>query len=341
MNMKKIIAVLFSLAALSFAANVQILEPSGADFADDAPTTVKSLLRAAVSLSGNTPVEDSAEIQLRTSIMTMGGYYLVVCDQVKAGAIVNSNKQKAAGLNDLDVAIEKATVGALSDQTSASNADLVDGAPADSAAAAKKEPLPVNTSVVTVEYEEKPADPKDFNERKPTRNYKGYGLGASFWYNYKHSYQDTQKNEDGDEEEVTVKEGGDVDVAYAFRFAYIWETVWAGAILFQSHTNFGFGDYFQMHEAATFGGRYYFGSNGVAPFIGGGIGLGFQIDTHYEHLSEIVGYGFVAEADLGLVIFRTSSVQLETGFHYDILWDTFKSFDRHFGALTFYIGINL
>jgi len=151
MNMKKIIAVLFSLAALSFAANVQILEPSGADFADDAPTTVKSLLRAAVSLSGNTPVEDSAEIQLRTSIMTMGGYYLVVCDQVKAGANVNSNKQKAAGLNDLDVAIEKATVGALSDQTSASNADLVDGAPADSAAAAKKEPLPVNTSVVTVE----------------------------------------------------------------------------------------------------------------------------------------------------------------------------------------------
>ena len=341
MNMKKIIAVLFSLAALSFAANVQILEPSGADFADDAPTTVKSLLRAAVSLSGNTPVEDSSEIQLRTSIMTMGGYYLVVCDQVKAGAIVNSNKQKAAGLNDLDVAIEKATVGALSDQTSASNADLVDGAPADTAAAAKKEPLPVNTSVVTVEYEEKPADPKDFNERKPTRNYKGYGLGASFWYNYKHSYQDIQKNEDGDEEEVTVKEGGDVDVAYAFRFAYIWETVWAGAILFQSHTNFGFGDYFQMHEAATFGGRYYFGSNGVAPFIGGGIGLGFQIDTHYEHLSEIVGYGFVAEADLGLVIFRTSSVQLETGFHYDILWDTFKSFDRHFGALTFYIGINL
>ena len=54
-----------------------------------------------------------------------------------------------------------------------------------------------------------------------------------------------------------------------------------------------------------------------------------------------MGYGLVAEVDMGLVLFRTSSVQLETGFHYDLLWDTFKSFDRHFGALTFYIGINL
>lgn len=337
MNMKKFIVALFSLAVTSFAANVQILEPTGADFSDDAPTIVKSLLRAAVSKAGNTPVEDSSEVQLRTSIMTMGGYYLVVCDQVKAGAVVNSNKQKAAGLDDLDVAIEKATVGALSDQTSASNADLVDGAPAESTAEAKKEPLPVNTSVITVEVEEKPAEPKNFNERKPTRNYKGYGLGASFWYNYSHSYMD--KNDDGDD--VRVKEGGDVDVAYAFRFAYIWETAWSGAILFQSHTNVGFGDYFQLHEAASFGGRYYFGSTGVAPFVGGGIGLGFQIDTHYEHLSEIVGYGLVAEVDMGLVLFRTSSVQLETGFHYDLLWDTFKSFDRHFGALTFYIGINL
>ena len=51
-------------AVVSFAANVQILEPMGADFSDDAPTVVKSLLRAAVSKSGNTPVEDSSEVQL-------------------------------------------------------------------------------------------------------------------------------------------------------------------------------------------------------------------------------------------------------------------------------------
>lgn len=327
--MKKFIATLFSLAAFTFAANVQILEPTGADFAPDGPTIVKSLLRAAVSKSGNTPVEDSAEIQLRTSIMTMGGYTLVVCDQVKSGAVVNSNKQKSAGIDDLDVAIEKAAVGALSEQAPASNADLVDGAPAE---AAKSEPLPVNTSVITIESEEKPAESQNFTEKRPTRNYKGYGLGVAFWYNYEHSYLD---------DDETVKEGGDVDIAYAFRFAYVWETTWSGAVFFQSNTNFGVGDYFQLRETAIIGARYYFTEGEIAPFVGGGLGLGAQLDTHYEYFSEKFGFGIAAGLDLGLVMFKTSSVQLETGFHYDILWDGFESLSRNFGALTFYIGLNI
>lgn len=327
--MKKFIATLFSLAAFTFAANVQILEPTGADFAPDGPTIVKSLLRAAVSKSGNTPVEDSAEIQLRTSIMTMGGYTLVVCDQVKSGAVVNSNKQKSAGIDDLDVAIEKAAVGALSEQAPASNADLVDGAPAE---AAKSEPLPVNTSVITIESEEKPAESQNFTEKRPTRNYKGYGLGVAFWYNYEHSYLD---------DDETVKEGGDVDIAYAFRFAYVWETTWSGAVFFQSNTNFGVGDYFQLRETAIIGARYYFTEGEIAPFVGGGLGLGAQLDTHYEDFSEKFGFGIAAGLDLGLVMFKTSSVQLETGFHYDILWDGFESLSRNFGSLTFYIGLNI
>lgn len=327
--MKKFIATLFSLAAFTFAANVQILEPTGADFAPDGPTIVKSLLRAAVSKSGNTPVEDSAEIQLRTSIMTMGGYTLVVCDQVKSGAVVNSHKQKSAGIDDLDVAIEKAAVGALSEQAPASNADLVDGAPAE---AAKSEPLPVNTSVITIESEEKPAESQNFTEKRPTRNYKGYGLGVAFWYNYEHSYLD---------DDETVKEGGDVDIAYAFRFAYVWETSWSGAVFFQSNTNFGVGGYFQLRETAIIGARYYFTEGEIAPFVGGGLGLGAQLDTHYEYFSEKFGFGIATGLDLGLVLFKSSSVQLETGFHYDILWDGFESLSRNFGSLTFYIGLNI
>ena len=40
--MKKIITALFSLAAISFAADVQVLPPTGADFATDAPDMVQS-----------------------------------------------------------------------------------------------------------------------------------------------------------------------------------------------------------------------------------------------------------------------------------------------------------
>ena len=332
--MKNFIVALFSLAAFSFAANVQILEPVGADFSPDAPKMVQSLVRAAVSQSGNTPVEEGGEVTLGTSVMIMGSSFIVVCEQVKDGAVVATGKQKAANLDQLDVAIENAVKEAF-------GLPVPQQAAAQGEAPKAQEPLPVNTSVITIEAEEKPAEPQNFTERKPTRNYKGYGLGVAFWYNYEHSYLDTEKGEDGEEKEVTVDEGGDVDIAYAFRYAYIWETTWSGAILFQSHTNVGFGGYFQLHETATFGGRYYFGGGSVAPFVGGGIGLGVQIDSHYEHLSEIVGYGLAAGLDMGLVMFRTSSAQLETGFHYDILWDTFKSFGRHFGALTFYIGLNL
>ena len=334
MNMKKFIAVLFSLAALSLAANVQVLPPVGADFSPDAPQTVQSLVRAAVSQSGNTPVEEDAEIKLGTSVMIMGSSFIVVCEQSKNGTVVATGKQKASNLDQLDVAIENAVKEAF-------GLPVPQQAAAQGEAPKANEPLPVNTSVITIEAEEKPAEPQNFTERKPTRNYKGYGLGVAFWYNYEHSYLDTEENDDGEEEEVTVKEGGDVDIAYAFRYAYIWETTWSGAIFFQSNTNVGFGDYFQLHETAMFGGRYYFGDGSIAPFVGAGIGLGVQLDTHYEHWSEIIGYGLAAGADLGLVMFRTSNAQLETGFHFDMLWDTFKSFGRHFGALTFYIGLNL
>lgn len=339
--MKKFIAALFSLAVATFAANVQILEPTGAEFAPIGPSIIKSLLRAAVSQSGNTPVEEASEIQLQTNVVTMGGYYLIICEQVKGGKIVNSNKQKSVSLEDLDVAIEKAAVNALAEP--GSNVDLVDGAPAAPAApveAAKSEPLPVNTSKVTIEVEEKPAEEKPL-EKRPTRNYKSYGGGVAFWYNYTHKYKDTVKDEDGNKVSATVKEGGDVDIAYAFRFAYVWETSWSGAVFFQSNSNTGFGDYFQIRETAIIGARYYLTDGSVAPFVGGGIGLGAQIDTHYEHFSEIFGCGIAAGLDMGLVMFRASSVQLETGFHYDILWDGFESFSRNFGALTFYIGLNL
>jgi H(+)-transporting ATP synthase subunit D len=93
---------------MALAENVQVLEPSGAEFSTDAPQLVLSILRSAVSQTGNTPVESSAEIQLRTTLSTMGSSIVVVVEQVKNGVVVGSGRQKTPTVDDLDMAIDDA-----------------------------------------------------------------------------------------------------------------------------------------------------------------------------------------------------------------------------------------
>lgn len=327
MNMKKFIAVLFSLAVTSFAANVQILEPTGADFSDDAPTIVKSLLRAAVSKSGNMPVEDSSEIQLRTSIITMGGYILVVSEQLKGGAVVVSSKQKSLGIDDIDVAIEKATMEALLGHQD----NLIDQAPAEGTAEAKKEPLPVNTSVITVEYEERPA-PDTLEKKRPTRNYNGFGLGVALWHNY--DYTADPDNEDDKDVDR------DWSTAFVVHYARIFEVSNHAAITMVNNANMVFGKGWQIHETFLIGGRYYIQPGAVSPYFGAGIGLGAQFDNHYAEFSEYFAVGVAGGAEAGIVFFRNSAMQLELGATWDALWDGFESFSRRFGAGSLYIAIN-
>lgn len=325
--MKKFIAALFSLAVASFAANVQILEPTGADFSPDGPTVVKSVLRAAVSQSGNTPVEDTSEIQLRTSIMTMGGSYLVVCEQVKAGAVVISSKQKSADLGELDVAIERATVAALADlnPNATANADLVD-----EAAAPKKEPLPINTSIVTVEYEEKPV--QTLSEKRPTRNYNSFGLGVALWHDY--DYSADPDNEDDKDVDRRWR------ATFVFHYARIFEVSASAAITLTNNVNAVLTDGWEIHDAFLIGGRYYIQSGMISPYIGAGLGLGFQFDNRYEEIDEYLAFGIAGGAEAGIVFFRNSTIQLELGASWDVMWDGFSSFSRRFGSGSLYIALN-
>ena len=171
--MKKILAAFFSLAAISFAANVQILDPTGAEFAPDAPNMVQSIVRASVSETGNTPVESSAEIQLRTSVMTMGSSFVVICEQINKGTIVGSGRQKANSIDNLDYAIDWAVKGALAN-LAAANANA-QGAPQNGNYANNgyyQEPQQNVVVVVPAErYEQRNSDPNDnFAHKRPTRN---------------------------------------------------------------------------------------------------------------------------------------------------------------------------
>lgn len=327
--MKTLITAIFSLAVLSLAAKVQVLEPTGADFAPDGPMIVKSVLRTAVSQSGNISVEDSADVQLRTSVMTMGGYYLVVCEQVKDGAVLMSGKQKSADLSELDQAIEKAALTALTgpNPDASAKADLVD-----EAAAPKSDSIPLNTSVVTIEYEERPAPPDTLGEKRPTRNYNGFGVGVALWHNYDY----TADSDNEDDKDVNRSWGG----TFVFHYARIFEVSPSAAIVLTNNVNAVFGSNWEVHDAFLIGGRYFIQSGAVSPYFGGGLGLGVQFDDHYEEFSEYFGFGFACGVEAGIVFFRNSALQLELGASWDAVWDGFESFSRRFGSGSIYIALN-
>ena len=328
--MKKFISALFSLAALSFAANVQVLTPEGAEFAPDAPNMVHSIVRASVSETGNTPVDGGAEIKLRTNVMTMGSSFVVVCEQINNGTVVGSGRQKAGSIDDLDVAIDGAVKSALANVSENDSDDSY------ASTAARQEPQP--NVVVFVAEDGDRGDPNDnFAHKRPTRNYVSYGLGAALWHNY-----DFKEDRCDDSEECHKKydEDRSWEQAFVFHYARIFEVIPQAAITIVNNMNMSFGDEWQLHETFLLGGRFFPSTGTITPFLGAGFGLGIQLDDHYYENDESFAIGLAGGAELGVIFFRNSATQLEVGLAWDALWDGFDSFDRRFGAGSFYIAIN-
>ena len=336
--MKKIFSTILSLAAFSLAANVQILAPEGAEFAPDAPSMVQSIVRASVSQTGNTPVDGSAEIQLRTNVMTMGSTFVVVCEQVKDGSVVGSGKQKAGSIDDLDVAIEGAVKSALAN---VADDNSVSASESDDAYASTASRSSEPEVIVLVPADRNDGDPNDnFAHKRPTRNYVSYGLGAAMWHNY--DFVDKSCNQytnSGDcHRDRDVK--GDWDQAFVFHYARIFEVIPQAAITIVNNMNIAFGDEWEWHETFLLGGRFFPSTGAITPFLGAGLGLGIQVDDHYYDSDESFAIGLATGAELGVIFFRNSAIQLELGLAWDVLWDGFESFDRRFGAGSFYIAIN-
>lgn len=300
--MKKVICTLLFMAAISFAAEIQILPPKGADFAPDAPDIVTSIVRAAVSQTGNTPVETESEEQMKTSLMTMGNFIVVVCEHVSDGSVVGSGKQKAISVDDLDVAIENAAKQALT------------------------APLEENSESEESDFKEEKNE--NFAYKRPTRNYVSYGLGVSLWHNY-----DFVDSEDG-------KEDMSFEQAFMLHYARIFEVAPRGAITIEDNLNFSFGEGWEIHETFLIGGRFFFSTGVVTPYVGAGLGLGIQWDSHYEDIDEAFAVGLATNAELGIICFRNSAMQLELGLAWDVLWDGFDDFERRFGAGSVYIAVN-
>ena len=334
--MKKFFATLFTFATFSLAANIQVLAPSGAEFAPDAPGMVQSIVRASVSETGNTPVEGSAEIQLRTSVMTMGSSFVVICEQIKNGTIVGSGRQKASAIDNLDYAIDGAVKGALAN-IAANNAPDEYANDNYAATAYYQEPRPNVVVVVPAENNDR-GDPNDnFARKRPTRNYVSHGLGAALWHNYDFVEKDCKDNAECHKKYDTDRTW---EQAFVFHYARIFEVIPQAAITIVNNMNISFADEWEWHETFLLGGRFFPSTGVVTPFLGAGIGLGIQTDGHYYDGDEAFAIGLAGGAELGFIFFRNSATQLEIGFAWDALWDGFESFDRRFGAGSAYIAIN-
>ena len=161
-------------------------------------------------------------------------------------------------------------------------------------------------------------------KQRPFYNLNSYGFGVTVWHNWEDSKENPKR---------------DWDQGFNLHYGRIWEMGAYGAITLMNTTEFSLGDHWQWSEISRIGGRVYFADAVFAPFLGGGIGLGFQLDGHYDDFDEKFAIGFAFGAEAGVTIFRTSSVQLEIGCSYDSVLD-YLDWDRRFGSFNFYIAIN-
>lgn len=160
--------------------------------------------------------------------------------------------------------------------------------------------------------------------KRPSYNFNSFGLGMSIWYNWRDKDYNPKR---------------DWDKGVFLHYGRIWEMTTHGAITFMNNFNTSFNKDWQMQEVAKIGGRYFFADQVFSPFLGAGVGVGLDVDTHYDHFDEVFAIGFAGGLEAGLVIFRTSTTQLEIGTTYDLMLDGFNT-RRKFGAFSFYAAIN-
>lgn len=161
--------------------------------------------------------------------------------------------------------------------------------------------------------------------RRGTRRYTTVGLGAGLWHVF-----DSENN-------------ADAAMSYLLRYGYIWEASPHGAITLITNFGFNFDDNWNIQETFLIGGRYYMTASSVSPYIGGGVGLGYAVfhgEDEYGRDEVYGGYGFAFGIGAGVVLFRTSDLQLDIGVNYDAVLGGFKFNEDSSAKLGFYIALN-
>lgn len=163
--------------------------------------------------------------------------------------------------------------------------------------------------------------------QRPVYSFQTAAFGFGFWSNYKDDVKNPEKDK--------------VTAFPLIRYGHIWEMTTHGAVTAISTWNFEFGKTWEVHGSMLLGGRYSFLEEIVSPFIGAGLGLGLQFDSHFKDwdFGERWALGLSMGGEVGLSIFHNSSLQLEVGFGYDIVCSK-ADFGKSFDTFNLFFGVN-
>lgn len=165
------------------------------------------------------------------------------------------------------------------------------------------------------------------SRERPLYSFQTAAMGVSFWHNWEDESSNPKR---------------DWTTELFVRYGHIWEMTPHGAItaLTTHHTSFDF-DAYEVHGNFLLGGRYSILDGIVSPFIGLGLGVGYQVDFHFEDwdFGEKYAVGMSFGGEIGVTIFHNSTVQLEAGFGYSRTASKFD-FGRGFGAFELFFGLN-
>lgn len=252
------------------------------------------LFSSALLWAGNVqvlPVEGGIDDNLRSSVAA-----LVRSAVNKAGETpVESAADVQLRTNILQlgqsytVVVERMESGKIANSTSmkAANAEeldvIIDRSVAGALTGASK---PAQESIGNISEKEQ----NEMVTRKESRYYKSFGLGpAKFW-----------------------RMTPDDKVSYAIRTAYLWEVHPHAALgIFSDHAA-NFSD-LAWNGNMLIGGRFYVTSSAFSPYIGAGFGLGAAA------ADDLWAFGFDLGGQAGLLLFRTSGVQLDIWSAYDVI----------------------
>lgn len=163
--------------------------------------------------------------------------------------------------------------------------------------------------------------------QRPVYSFQTVAFGFGFWSNY--------------EDEVKNPKKDYVTAFPLIRYGHIWEMTTHGAITAISTWNFEFGKIWEVHGNVLVGGRYSFLDEIVSPFIGAGLGLGMQLDSHFEdwNFGERWALGMSLGGEVGASIFHNSAIQLEVGFGFDVIASN-VDFGKSYKSWNLFFGIN-
>ena len=159
--------------------------------------------------------------------------------------------------------------------------------------------------------------------QRPVYSFQTAAFGLAFWSNYK----DEAKNPEKDK----------VTAFPLIRYGHIWEMTTHGAITTITNWHAEFGTDWELEGNMLIGGRYSPLDDVVSPFVGAGIGLGFQVDAFFDDW--IGAFGMCLGGEVGLNFFHNSAVQLEAGFGFNIL-ATKVDFSKSFKSFNLFFGVN-